>query len=813
MNSPSGPKTALIRPAKEVRYAVVLNGGVSLAVWMGGVTHELNRLRLASESLRLASKSPDETDPSDNGLSAWTEILQIAERTAVVDLIAGTSAGGLNGAVLATAVARGADLPDMRHVWKTVASLDLDHLTRRDTAKANSLLDGDYFGEKIKDILKSIGPKENGQKSAAEPRQCTFLVTATALDSAPIPAELETGAQMWLRDGRRVYQFTKVLGSVDDSRNAESDLQSKKATERWRRDDFASDSDAVEALALAARASASFPAAFAPVLETSELVKQRVGSGDDKACPRWLVDGGVLDNAPFEPLIEALRERTADVPYDRILLYITPAVGDGSGPPDPTGSKGAEQTLLQTLGSVLNASRETDQRLDCDSLRQIFTQMSYSRSQPHNVIAEYLRGKLAPAEFKKAALAVFTYYQRSRAEAFQREIDASADNGSGPKFAPPTSPEISSNRVPGMPDVCFPVLDDAQHEWRWGVSVADRVLRWWARAMSEIDPPSTDFDTAMKIVANAQRQVTEMYDDLAKAPAGKSRDQQLKILRDRYSTGSKSWSHQLYWTMQRASEAAEAAFKGSSAGTLLELSISVEVLSGILNWAGEDYDVPQFRYHSVTPAVQTPPGIDIGPDGRQPDWPVRKLYGERLNHFGAFISENGRMHDWLWGRLDGASELSEQLLKPQVQAGKLDEAKAVLLRTKLIKEILESESEKRLASDRREALDIKKDAEEAYRAGSRQLVRQMAHYDKDVLKKLDETLWTLVKNSFPERPILVRSAMWMGRKLLRHEVNTWLKGKGGKAQRGWLRRGTDNIWKRLLSVPRDLPGMLTPRRR
>ena len=33
---------------KELLIALVLNGGVSLAVWMGGVVHELNRLRMAS---------------------------------------------------------------------------------------------------------------------------------------------------------------------------------------------------------------------------------------------------------------------------------------------------------------------------------------------------------------------------------------------------------------------------------------------------------------------------------------------------------------------------------------------------------------------------------------------------------------------------------------------------------------------------------------------------------------------------------------------------------------------------------------------
>ncbi|MGW0552598.1 hypothetical protein [Streptomyces altiplanensis] len=33
---------------EETRLALVLNGGVSLAVWMGGVTHEIDALRRAS---------------------------------------------------------------------------------------------------------------------------------------------------------------------------------------------------------------------------------------------------------------------------------------------------------------------------------------------------------------------------------------------------------------------------------------------------------------------------------------------------------------------------------------------------------------------------------------------------------------------------------------------------------------------------------------------------------------------------------------------------------------------------------------------
>ena len=34
----------------DLRLAVVMTGGVSLAIWMGGVTHELNRLTRSTVS-------------------------------------------------------------------------------------------------------------------------------------------------------------------------------------------------------------------------------------------------------------------------------------------------------------------------------------------------------------------------------------------------------------------------------------------------------------------------------------------------------------------------------------------------------------------------------------------------------------------------------------------------------------------------------------------------------------------------------------------------------------------------------------------
>ena len=51
MNSPSSP---IPETGQEVRFAVAMSGGVSLAVWMGGVAREMNLLQQASNLRQIA---------------------------------------------------------------------------------------------------------------------------------------------------------------------------------------------------------------------------------------------------------------------------------------------------------------------------------------------------------------------------------------------------------------------------------------------------------------------------------------------------------------------------------------------------------------------------------------------------------------------------------------------------------------------------------------------------------------------------------------------------------------------------------------
>src|SRR6478736_2997613 len=88
---------------KELRLALVLYGGVSLCVYMHGITKELHRLVRAS--VPEAAGAPEGAAPASE--QVWRRLLgRLAEGASgvatrvVVDVVAGTSAGGINGVYL-----------------------------------------------------------------------------------------------------------------------------------------------------------------------------------------------------------------------------------------------------------------------------------------------------------------------------------------------------------------------------------------------------------------------------------------------------------------------------------------------------------------------------------------------------------------------------------------------------------------------------------------------------------------------------------------------------------------------------------------
>src|SRR3954447_3813618 len=109
---------AVDRP-RELRLAVVCYGGVSLCVYMHGTTKELHRLVKASRLLALGA--PDDGTSASERL--YRELLSEARRPdgvrtdVVVDIVAGTSAGGINGVFLAKALAHNLPQDGLRELW------------------------------------------------------------------------------------------------------------------------------------------------------------------------------------------------------------------------------------------------------------------------------------------------------------------------------------------------------------------------------------------------------------------------------------------------------------------------------------------------------------------------------------------------------------------------------------------------------------------------------------------------------------------------------------------------------------------------
>ncbi|WP_295641540.1 patatin-like protein [uncultured Methylibium sp.] len=274
--------------SEELRLALVLNGGVSLAVWMGGVAFELNRL-------------VRETHPVYRGL------LELTGTSARIDVISGTSAGGVNGAALALAQVHDASLYGLRDVWLVRGGLE-QLMRDPDQDDPSSLLRGDdYFLPAIERALAGIA---KGPVADAASVPMVLSLTTTLLHGVGHAQLDDFGAVVEDTVHRAHFLFERRPDGLVDA--------------------FRPGSDIVSQLARAARASASFPVAFEPSLYEpgkppfkGTPLRPR-GGGHPITDPVYLLDGGILDNKPFVAALEGINKLPADGNARRVLAYIVP---------------------------------------------------------------------------------------------------------------------------------------------------------------------------------------------------------------------------------------------------------------------------------------------------------------------------------------------------------------------------------------------------------------------------------------------------------------------------------------------------------
>jgi len=109
---------------KELRLALVCYGGISLAVYMHGISKEIWRLARASCAFN------DGAMPAEGSQGVYRALLEEIERDhkltlrVLVDIIAGASAGGINGVFLGQAISTGQSLEPLTDLWLNSADIE-----------------------------------------------------------------------------------------------------------------------------------------------------------------------------------------------------------------------------------------------------------------------------------------------------------------------------------------------------------------------------------------------------------------------------------------------------------------------------------------------------------------------------------------------------------------------------------------------------------------------------------------------------------------------------------------------------------------
>jgi len=402
---------------KELRLALICYGGVSLAVYMHGVTKEI---------WRLARASRDFTDglPS-NGNSAsqavYRDILEAAQAEAalrlrvVPDIIAGASAGGINGVFLAHALETGASLDPLTDLWLQAADADVlidpdaRPLSRFTKVWARPLL---WMMMRRHDdtVSRTVAPETRAEVRG---KLSNFLrarwfappfggesFTALLLDAFDAMAARPDGTPL-IPDGHPLDLFvtaTDFAGHEErlllNSPSEISEIEHRLAIGFQARGARPRTLARPAELVFAARATASFPGAFPPftVRELDKVLAARgiAWPGRDaflrRTLPRHaeagtledavLIDGSVLANAPFAQAIDALRDRPARRVVDRRFVYIQPSPGHGRfrltspGPKDESGHTALPGFFRTIFGAMSDIPREQPIRDNLDAIAE-----------------------------------------------------------------------------------------------------------------------------------------------------------------------------------------------------------------------------------------------------------------------------------------------------------------------------------------------------------------------------------------------------------------------------------------------------------
>jgi patatin-related protein len=373
---------------KELRLALVCFGGVSLAVYMHGISKEILKLVRASRALhgirdrasRASAKAADFFDarnPEHDTEAVYFDLLravgQHVELRVIVDVIAGASAGGINGVMLARALAHDLPVAHLRDMWLESGDVaELLATARRARSWSKPFMSPFVWALGWSGLSRTALDTEIRRKLSLFVRSRWFKppldghkMTKLMLDAVErmgepadpaaslLPAGLQLDLFVALTD---FFGYQRVIRSHDPPliREREHRHVLRFGYRRFPNGELESDfrRDNAAALAFAARATSAYPGAFPPaqIGEVDRVVKDTGGEWPTRSAflatnfrpyaqagldplATSFIDGSVLNNKPFAEALQAIRTRSAYRQVDRRLVYIDPDPVQPAPPP------------------------------------------------------------------------------------------------------------------------------------------------------------------------------------------------------------------------------------------------------------------------------------------------------------------------------------------------------------------------------------------------------------------------------------------------------------------------------------------------
>jgi predicted acylesterase/phospholipase RssA len=663
---------------EEVRVAMALNGGVSLAVWMGGCAVELDcarRARLAPEEMRFDGFHSGEKRRAYHGLC------RAFGRRLSIDILSGASAGGVNGALLSATMVSGRRLHPkfVRDRWLELG--DLSRLLRNPGDEApKALMDGAFFHQELLRAFRALRD---------EPGDGTSRPDDEMLAAAELPRWQAEAAEEADGEIARTVPYLDV--TMTDAIGTEVTFTDEwglplVAREHAPRFQFRSEDDYTpDALAIAARTSASFPIAFEP---------QRLPAGGAELAglkrTTFGIDGGLLDNAPIRAALDLIPFRRAGTRVRRYACYVNadPVAPQPADTPDP-----AEPQVADVLGFVLELPRTAPFAGQLYAVREAANRGPVTQT----IVRELLQMDLGALQATADAL-LPAYQQRRTAHSIEELIEDPAAARAARDAIDDYGAELPW--IPTGETIEAP----AAGTWEWGIRPAQRVLYLLLDLLREaLGPERAADETLLSLRALLEGRIAElerMREEAVEAAGGGASIERLAgaiadragevyaLLAATIDGIGGAGPDGVFALLFRPSEEERAREEPTPPLQIFfRRVLAIEVVRRALA-DDVDFDTGQtLRFVQLTPASPTP---ILSPrplsEPAKPASARDKLLGTGLAHFAGFYRRAWRANDYMWGRLDAAARVVDLLLDQPPEPVDGDRGEAAISRASALTE-------------------------------------------------------------------------------------------------------------------------------